>query len=126
MRAAERVGGGRTRGNGFDAIFEDLAALDAVEAMGAADGYDAAPSASWSSNERFGAIDPGERALLVQLYRELIGSAEGPVLPFPVELVTGELEAPERDEPAEIVSFEALVRRRAERDAAVGETPDAQ
>lgn len=103
---ANRIDGASGTDPGIAAIFDDLATLDEV------------PGPTWRSSERYDTIDPAERALLVQLYRELLATVEGPILPFPVELVLGEDEAPELDEPATILSFETFRTRRAERAAA--------
>ncbi len=57
-------------------------------------------------------IDPEERALLVQLYRELVGTVEGPVVPFPVELMADPDYVEERERPAAVLDFEAFRARR--------------
>jgi hypothetical protein len=62
-------------------------------------------------------LDPGERAFLLQIYRELIGGVQGPVIPFPVELVVGEDEAPELERPADVIDLAWYRTRRALRDS---------
>jgi hypothetical protein len=59
-------------------------------------------------------IDPDERALLVMLYRELVGTVEGPVVPFPVELMEDPDYVPERPQPAALLDLGSFRRRRAE------------
>jgi len=56
--------------------------------------------------------DADERALLIQLYRELVATVEGPVVPFPVELLGDPARVAELDRPAELID---LARFRAER-----------
>jgi len=58
-------------------------------------------------------IDPHERALLIELYRELIASVDGPVVPFPVELLADPSTAADRTEPAELVDLDRYRLRRA-------------
>ncbi len=58
-------------------------------------------------------IDPDERALLIELYRELIASVDGPVVPFPVELLADPTTAVDRAEPAELVDLDRYRVRRA-------------
>jgi hypothetical protein len=62
-------------------------------------------------------IDPAERAFLLQLYKELVGGVQGPVIPFPVELVLGEDEAPELDGLADVVDLAWYRTRRALRES---------
>lgn len=57
-------------------------------------------------------IDPAERALLIELYRELVGTVEGPVAPFPVELMEDPDQVAERPEPAVLLDLEAFRARR--------------
>jgi hypothetical protein len=59
-------------------------------------------------------IDPEERALLVMLYRELVGTVEGPVVPFPVELMEDPDYVPERQQPASLLDLATFRRRRTE------------
>lgn len=64
-------------------------------------------------------LDAAERALLLQIYRELVGTVEGPVVPFPVELMADPAERAERPDSALVVDLgEFRTRRQAER------TPD--
>ena len=53
-------------------------------------------------------IDPAERALLIQLYRELVSTIEGPVVPFPVELLADPALAVERPEGATVFDLDAF------------------
>ena len=62
-------------------------------------------------------IDPAERAFLLQLYKELVGGVQGPVIPFPVELVLGEDEAPELDGLADVIDLAWYRTRRALRES---------
>jgi hypothetical protein len=62
-------------------------------------------------------IDPAERAFLLQLYKELVGGVQGPVIPFPVELVLGEDEAPELDGLADVIDLGWYRTRRALRES---------
>ncbi len=57
-------------------------------------------------------VDPAERALLIELYSELIASVEGPVVPFPVEFLVDPSEAMDRAEPAELVDLDRYRQRR--------------
>jgi hypothetical protein len=60
-----------------------------------------------------GRIDPAERAVLISLYRELIGTIDGRVVPFPVELMDDPSLVPDRIRPGEVVDLAAARARRA-------------
>jgi len=60
-----------------------------------------------------GRIDPAERAVLISLYRELIGTIDGRVVPFPVELMDDPALVPDRIRPGEVVDLAAARARRA-------------
>ena len=63
-------------------------------------------------------LDAAERALLLQIYRELVGTVEGPVVPFPVELMADPAGRAERAEPAVIANLDEFrARRQAEQQA---------
>lgn len=108
-------------GNGWDALLRDVMG---PEVPGAPDeSRPHHPSAAWSdhpargsrSSRRVAASDRAEaadRAFLLQLYNDLVGPNDGPVVPFPVELVAGEDEAPELDTWAEVVDLAAFRARR--------------
>lgn len=57
-------------------------------------------------------IDPEERALLVQLYRELVGTIEGPIVPFPVELMEDPAYVQDRPQPAALLDLDEFRQRR--------------
>ncbi|MFN0027654.1 MAG: hypothetical protein ACKV2O_10835 [Acidimicrobiales bacterium] len=60
-------------------------------------------------------LDAAERALLLAIYRELVGTAEGPIVPFPVELMADPAERAERSESAAVVDLDEFrARRRAD------------
>jgi hypothetical protein len=71
-------------------------------------------AATESAPEPDTGIDPEERALLVMLYRELVGTVEGPVVPFPVELMEDPDYVPERQQPASLLDLASFRQRRAE------------
>ena len=52
-------------------------------------------------------IDPAERAVLIGLYRELVASIDGSVVPFPVELMDDPALTPDRIRPATVVDLAA-------------------
>ena len=60
-----------------------------------------------------GRIDPAERAVLIGLYRELIGTIDGRVVPFPVELMDDPSLAPDRIRPGELIDLAAARALRA-------------
>jgi hypothetical protein len=57
-------------------------------------------------------IDPAERAVLIGLYRELVGTIDGRVVPFPVELMDDPALVPDRIRPADVVDLAAARARR--------------
>ncbi len=57
-------------------------------------------------------LDAAERALLLQIYRELVSSVEGPVVPFPVELMANPAERAELPEHARVVDLAEFRTRR--------------
>ena len=78
----------------FDQLLAELIAAE-----------DAAAAASLPPEDE---IDPAERALLMQLYRELVSTIEGPVVPFPVELLADPALAVERPEGATVFDLDAF------------------
>lgn len=80
--------------SGLDALMADLVALEAPRP------------------EPEVGIDPVDRALLVQLYRELVGTVEGPVVPFPVELMEDPALVRDRAVPAALLDLRAFRDRR--------------
>ena len=78
----------------FDQLLNDLVAAE-----------DAAAASTLTPEDE---IDPAERALLIQLYRELVSTIEGPVVPFPVELLADPALAVERPEGATVLDLDAF------------------
>jgi hypothetical protein len=138
--AGRRTGGGRRRrgpgaaasaehaaaraGHPSGSLFGDAADLVGDDGPGRGAAFGAPGAASGPVRRRGDApvadderIDPEERAFLLQVYRELVGGVQGPVIPFPVELVAGEDEAPELDRPADVIDLDWHRTRRALRDA---------
>ena len=88
----------RVSGSALDALMADLARLESLQAR---------------ADRSADSIDPDERALLIELYRELIAGVDGPVVPFPVELLADPSTAADRAEPAELVDLDRYRVRRA-------------
>lgn len=70
-------------------------------------------------------IDPADRALLVQLYRELVGTVEGPIVPFPVELMEDPELVEDREQPAALLDLRAFRDRRTAEAEATTAVPSA-